>query len=265
MFNKFLKGLSFDHKNIWKSLLTCDYSVFRLFPKILRKSGTGSDQNSPGDCQRKPFEERANFHDLIVDVIERKDLTKDDIIIASDRRWKKHGQYKEIGSPPQFRDTTGLQGGVGHNLEPCTSGVTAIRVTFMDGIRVVLVDTPGFDDTYRSDLDILELVSRWLKKTYEDGIELAGILYLHRITDNRMAGTSLKNLDMFLQLCGEGAFEKVVISTTMWQDLNEIVGNARETELMQDYWMEMIKRGSRTVRFMNNQQSAWNILNLFAT
>ncbi|KAF9442135.1 hypothetical protein P691DRAFT_626957, partial [Macrolepiota fuliginosa MF-IS2] len=52
---------------------------------------------------------------------------------------------------------------VGHNLEPCTSGVTAIRVTFMDGIRVVLVDTPGFDDTYCSDLDILELVSRWLK------------------------------------------------------------------------------------------------------
>ena len=30
---------------------------------------------------------------------------------------------------------------------------------------IVLVDTPGFDDTKKSDLEILELISNWLKET----------------------------------------------------------------------------------------------------
>jgi hypothetical protein len=29
----------------------------------------------------------------------------------------------------------------------------------------VLIDTPGFDDTYRSDLEILQEISSWLEKT----------------------------------------------------------------------------------------------------
>ncbi|KAF9445464.1 hypothetical protein P691DRAFT_642031, partial [Macrolepiota fuliginosa MF-IS2] len=69
------------------------------------------------------------------------------------------------GKSTLIEAATGRHEGVGHSLQSCTSEVTAVRVTFMDEIRVVLVDTPGFDDTYRSDLDILELVSRWLKKT----------------------------------------------------------------------------------------------------
>ena len=28
--------------------------------------------------------------------------------------------------------------------------------------RMVLVDTPGFDDTKKTDLEILELISKWL-------------------------------------------------------------------------------------------------------
>jgi hypothetical protein len=39
-------------------------------------------------------------------------------------------------------------------------------VSFADGTTVVLVDTPGFDDTYLSDFDILENVAKWLKNVY---------------------------------------------------------------------------------------------------
>ena len=32
--------------------------------------------------------------------------------------------------------------------------------------RIVLIDTPGFDDSSRTDEQILELIGAWLKKTY---------------------------------------------------------------------------------------------------
>ena len=31
---------------------------------------------------------------------------------------------------------------------------------------IVFVDTPGFDDTTRSDTDVFEMISTWLIKTY---------------------------------------------------------------------------------------------------
>ena len=31
---------------------------------------------------------------------------------------------------------------------------------------MVLVDTPGFDNTHKSDVDILKMVADWLKSTY---------------------------------------------------------------------------------------------------
>lgn len=100
--------------------------------------------------------------------------------------------------------------------------------------------------------------------SYRNDIKLAGILYLHRISDNRMAGTPLKNLDMFQKLCGEDAFEKVILITTMWQEVDQDIEVRREAELKRNYWAEMISRGSRTARFRNMQQSAWDILNLLA-
>lgn len=55
---------------------------------------------------------------------------------------------------------------VGHSLESSTSEVKAVRVTFLDGTQVVLVDTPGFDDTYLSDLEVLQIVAKWFKNMY---------------------------------------------------------------------------------------------------
>lgn len=37
----------------------------------------------------------------------------------------------------------------------------------LDGHDVTLVDTPGFDDSKRSDTEILILIANWLKSSYE--------------------------------------------------------------------------------------------------
>jgi hypothetical protein len=52
---------------------------------------------------------------------------------------------------------------------------------------------------------------------FKDGILLAGILHMHRITDNRMAGSPLKNPELLKKLCGEDALSKLVLVKTMWE------------------------------------------------
>ena len=55
----------------------------------------------------------------------------------------------------------------GSRLESCTTNVRAVRLHNhpVHGDRLVLVDTPGFDDCIKSNLEILQMVSNWLQKT----------------------------------------------------------------------------------------------------
>lgn len=54
---------------------------------------------------------------------------------------------------------------VGEDLESCTSAVQTCKPFELDGRRVVLVDTPGFDDTRTSDTDILAMIAAFLTTT----------------------------------------------------------------------------------------------------
>ncbi|KAF9043922.1 P-loop containing nucleoside triphosphate hydrolase protein [Panaeolus papilionaceus] len=149
------------------------------------------------------------------------------------------------------------QGGVkvGHNLQSETYDVDVYRMSapgVVDG-DIVFVDTPGFDDTRRSDLEILKTV-------YERNILLSGILYLHRITDNRMAGTPLKNLHSFEKLVGRESLQKVILVSTMWDEIEEDLGSAREKDLKDNYWNYMISRGAGISRFKGDKQSAFELI-----
>ena len=99
---------------------------------------------------------------------------------------------------------------------------------------------------------------------YEKGIKLAGVIYLHRITDNRMSGTPHRNLRMFGELCGDQAVKKVVLVTTMWDRKNatdqQQTHKQRENELFERYWKTMIDHGASTARFLNTAESAWKII-----
>lgn len=148
-------------------------------------------------------------------------------------------------------------------MRSCTSKVQAFSVPHpMDSSRkVVFVDTPGFDDTNTKDTDILQAIADWLEKTYKRGIVLNGLLFLHRITDNRMAGTPLKNLHMFQRLCGVNALRNVILVTTMWSEVDDAAtALSREEELRTNYWKPMVSAGSRILRFDYNHESVWAIV-----
>ncbi|KJZ70207.1 hypothetical protein HIM_10393 [Hirsutella minnesotensis 3608] len=154
---------------------------------------------------------------------------------------------------------------VGHSLNSCTVDIGVYSFTLGDR-SIYLIDTPGFDDTTRSDTDVLKDIAFFLATIYTKRVRLAGIIYLHRITDPRMQGSAVKNLHMFQKLCGERGMASVVLTTTMWQGLDNTeegreIGNRREDGLQRpEFWGAMIKRGSRIVRHDGSSESASRIV-----
>jgi GTP-binding protein EngB required for normal cell division len=158
---------------------------------------------------------------------------------------------------------------VGHTLQACeldyivspcclhytytiigTSTVTVYPCITNPDTTVYLVDTPGFDDTNRSDTEVLRELATWLTESYAAHIKLSGIIYLHRISDVRMPGSARRNLLMFKKLCGDNALKNVILGTTMWDRVSESEGVAREEELTStpDFWGWMVSQGSRVFR-----------------
>lgn len=75
-----------------------------------------------------------------------------------------------------------------------------------------------------------------------------------------MAGTPLKNLRMFEELCGKNAFHNVILTTTMWDEVDGETGRLREGELKSRYWRSMLDRNSTTSRFMGTRESALRLI-----
>ncbi|RPB04275.1 P-loop containing nucleoside triphosphate hydrolase protein [Choiromyces venosus 120613-1] len=135
---------------------------------------------------------------------------------------------------------------VGHGLEACTQDVQTAKTT-ISGREVWLIDTPGFDDTHRSDVDILSTIATWVQAASSQSNQLTGIIYFHRITDTRMEGSNMKNLRMFRELCGEKNFSNVILLTTMWGKVDEEEGKRREQELQSrtTFWGRLCAGGAQ--------------------
>ncbi|KAG1740785.1 P-loop containing nucleoside triphosphate hydrolase protein [Suillus paluster] len=152
---------------------------------------------------------------------------------------------------------------VGHDLRSCTAKIQHTFCSYPSdpSRRIVLVDTPGFDDTFVDDCEILRRIAVWLASSYGDHMKVAGILYLHDISQPRMFGTSRRNLDMFRRLCGENAEKNVILVTTKWGVVFPDVGERREQQLKSSFWKEMVAHGSKAARFDGSKKSAWDVIN----
>lgn len=122
---------------------------------------------------------------------------------------------------------------------------------------VTLIDTPGFADTEMSDSDVLGEIAAWMERSYRDDTLLSGIIYLHPISHNRMDGPSTQNIRMFRKLCGEKSMRNVILATSMWHDDEPTAQfEDREQALKDDFWKEMIEKGSKVFRYTNTKSSA---------
>lgn len=97
---------------------------------------------------------------------------------------------------------------------------------------------------------------------YQSGHKLTGLLFIHRISDFRMGGISLKNFKMFRRLCGEQTLRNVVIVTNMWGEVDRQLGEQREHELatQQDFFKPALDKSAKMMRHHNTLESAHEII-----
>ncbi|KAJ2937090.1 hypothetical protein H1R20_g13, partial [Candolleomyces eurysporus] len=155
-------------------------------------------------------------------------------------------------------------------MESCTQQIAFTTRTLADdhplwpGHRLVLVDTPGFDDTYLPDHEILRRISVWLARVYDNDTMITGLVYLHNITQKRMLGSTRTNYEMFQKLCGANAMSRVVMATTHWDMVqssadSQRAGEVREDEL-KNFWAEILSHGAQIMRVQAPEQDTHNIV-----
>ncbi|KAG8780097.1 hypothetical protein FRC12_023459 [Ceratobasidium sp. 428] len=162
------------------------------------------------------------------------------------------------GKTTFVNDASGGTLQVGHDLQACTQDVALSNRFQVDGRDVVLIDTPGFDDTELSDTEILLRISGFLSTTYEAGHKLTGIIYLHRITDDRMGAISRRTFKIFRELCGQKILANVLIITNKWSNPPSEVQVQREEQLREDarYFQPAIKAGAQLVRRLHKDTAS---------
>ncbi|KAI0138021.1 P-loop containing nucleoside triphosphate hydrolase protein [Hypoxylon sp. NC0597] len=156
---------------------------------------------------------------------------------------------------------------IGHDLASHTSRVSFFMLKYEDNRRVFLVDTPGFDDTYRSNAEILRDIAFVLARVYQCGVNIAGIIHMHRITDNRVSGSSVKNLEILRKLCGQDAFPRIVLASSMWDSaaddpllLQEAFDHEEQLKSTENFWGSLYHGGSHIVRWMGDRESAFGAI-----
>jgi len=150
---------------------------------------------------------------------------------------------------------------VGHSWRSHTAGIRSVRFAHpTEGHIVTFVDTPGFDDTFKSNTEIVTTIADWLVKLKKGRVNIAAILYLHRISDNRISGSAMKSLKLFASLCGMKAMPYVVVVTTMWSQVDKAGGAKREDAMKIEVWDDILKGRYGTKRFNNTYESAWDIV-----
>ncbi|KAH9942743.1 P-loop containing nucleoside triphosphate hydrolase protein [Amylocystis lapponica] len=156
-----------------------------------------------------------------------------------------------VGKTSFINLASGSQFDVGMTLESSTSGVQLSRPFPLEGYSITLIDTPGFDDTTKSDAEIWRRSpGSWHPSKYEKGQMLNGIIYLHRISDNRVGGTAMRNFNFFRDLCGPDALQNSIVVSNMWGEVAPDVGAAREKELVTKdiFFKPALDAGAETFR-----------------
>ena len=89
---------------------------------------------------------------------------------------------------------------------------------------------------------------------------------MQALTDRKMYGSTLRNLKMFRQLCGDEPLKNVILTTTGWGvaekvgEIGKAVLNEDQLRTDPDFWQPLIKRGSQMARFEDSKESALEII-----
>lgn len=138
--------------------------------------------------------------------------------------------------------------------------------------QFVLIDTPGYGDPKRDDVEILTMIRDCINS--EECPSISGIVYFQRVTDTRMSSSSeVYNLGVVKTICGEKFYSHIVISTSMWDTLHPNIPAAHEKARERIQCLlnaptglgPLNKAGAVHMQFWGEDSSAQGILQLFAS
>ncbi|KAL8822685.1 MAG: hypothetical protein Q9191_006585 [Dirinaria sp. TL-2023a] len=151
---------------------------------------------------------------------------------------------------------------IGHDIESCTKEISAINFK-ISNTDIVLLDTPGFDDTDVSDVEVLNSIGDFLQQTYNHKKLLTGVILLQPVTGNKIQGNETRRLRLFKKILGEEAYSHVIIATTMWSGLNDREAGVKQVDQRKDkYWDDLIKGGASVVEHDNSGTTAIEIIRM---
>ncbi|KDR82210.1 hypothetical protein GALMADRAFT_207510 [Galerina marginata CBS 339.88] len=89
--------------------------------------------------------------------------------------------------------------------------------SMLQGRRLVIVDTPGFNDVKAlTDTAILLQIADWLERRLSNRLTLGGIIYLQDINSDRISLAELAQTALRASFSSDTTFGKLVFATTKW-------------------------------------------------
>jgi hypothetical protein len=67
-----------------------------------------------------------------------------------------------------------------------TQECRAVIAQINEEAKIAIIDTPGFQDSHRTDAEVFETIVTYVAAQYILGIKLYGIIYFHPITQSRL-------------------------------------------------------------------------------
>ncbi|PCH36041.1 hypothetical protein WOLCODRAFT_81221, partial [Wolfiporia cocos MD-104 SS10] len=96
------------------------------------------------------------------------------------------------------------------NMHSCTDRMQTATCS-LDGQTIIMIDTPGFDDTDQARGNVLHDIASLLEQRYGSGRKLDGLIYVCRIPDSQANSVVRRASSLFDDMCGKGPVQDVTI------------------------------------------------------
>ncbi|KAM5345120.1 hypothetical protein ACJ41O_010982 [Fusarium nematophilum] len=98
-------------------------------------------------------------------------------------------------------------------------------------------------------------MATYLGASYANGVRVHGLVLLHPISDNRMAGSTLRNIQLVKAVCGLASYENLAIATTMWPEeatypeMRSLEARESEMSTIDKYFGDLVAKGATMFRY----------------
>ncbi|THU92343.1 hypothetical protein K435DRAFT_862594 [Dendrothele bispora CBS 962.96] len=134
------------------------------------------------------------------------------------------------------------------SLKTCTTQIKyeIVNPSSRHNNRLVIVDTPGFNDENKSDLDVLQEIASWVQRSFPRGACRGGIIYLHDVSNDRHRSMDKISIAVLKKsfVNTEGVYRRIVLINTKWSKVESQQRANRKTKL-DSHWKQLTNRVSK--------------------